>query len=229
MPLVFSHPGEPRGRGRIERFFQTVTQLWLCHQPGYTPPRSPPATPALSLAVFMPRLQAFLLDDYHQRIHGETGQAPQARWEGGAFIPRLPTSLDQLDLLLLTVAKPRRVHRDGIRFQGFRYLDVTLAAYIGEAVIIRYDPCDMAEIRVYHEGMFLCRAVAQELDGQLISLKAIIQARTQRRRELRGQCDRYRAVAERLLAEPPGPTPEPMPEPPPELQRPRVKRYTDDG
>lgn len=36
--LVFSQPGQPCGRGRIERLFQTVTQLWLCHQPDYTPP-----------------------------------------------------------------------------------------------------------------------------------------------------------------------------------------------
>lgn len=228
MPLVFSQPGQPRGRGRIERFFQTLAQLWLCQQPGYSPPGTPPATPVLTLEAFALRLHAFLLDDYHQRIHSETGQTPQARWESGAFVPRLPDSLAQLDLLLLTVARPRRVQRDGIRFQGFRYLDLTLAAYIGESVIIRYDPRDLAEIRVYHDGAFLCRAVAQELDGQTISLKEIIQARTQRRRELRGQSNSHAAVVERLLATPPPPTPEPLPEPPVPPQSPRIKRYADD-
>jgi hypothetical protein len=29
-------------------------------------------------------------------------------------LPGLPGSLDQLDLLLLTVAKPRKIHPDGI-------------------------------------------------------------------------------------------------------------------
>lgn len=38
--LVFSTPGKPRGRGRIERFFETVTQLFLADQAGYAP-RSP--------------------------------------------------------------------------------------------------------------------------------------------------------------------------------------------
>jgi Mu transposase, C-terminal len=33
----------------------------------------------------------------------------------------------------------RRVHQDGIHFQGFRYIDLTLAAYVGEDVTIRYD------------------------------------------------------------------------------------------
>ena len=52
----------------------------------------------------------------------------------------MPESLEQLDLLLLTVAKGRRVQQDGIHFQGQRYLDTTLAAYVGEDVTIRYDP-----------------------------------------------------------------------------------------
>jgi hypothetical protein len=43
------------------------------------------------------------------------------------------------------MAKPRRIHPYGIHFQGFRYLDTTLAAYVGEDVIIGYDPRDMAE------------------------------------------------------------------------------------
>jgi hypothetical protein len=60
--------------------------------------------------------------------HSEAGVAPRTRWEAHGFLPRLPDSLEQLDLLPLTVAKPRRVHQDGIHFQGFRYLDVPLAA-----------------------------------------------------------------------------------------------------
>src|SRR6185295_9476071 len=103
------------------------------------------------------------------------------------FLPQFPESLEQLDLLLLTVAKPRRVQQDGIRFQGFRYLDLTLAAYVGEDVTIRYDPRDMAEIRVYHQNTFVCRAVCQELAEQTISLKEIIQTRNRRRRQLREQ------------------------------------------
>src|SRR5690625_6820885 len=63
----------------------------------------------------------------------------------------MPASLESLDLLLLNVAKPRKIHSDGIHFQGLRYIDTNLAAYIGETVIIRYDPRDIAEIRVFHQ------------------------------------------------------------------------------
>jgi transposase InsO family protein len=36
--LVFSIPGRPRGRGRIERFFSTVNEMFLCELEGYAPP-----------------------------------------------------------------------------------------------------------------------------------------------------------------------------------------------
>ncbi len=117
------------------------------------------------------------------------------RWEGGGFLPRLPESLEQLDLLLLTVAKSRKVRPDGIHFQGLRYLDLTLAAYVGESVIIRYDPRDMAEIRIFHGQRFLCRAICAELAGETITLRDIVQARNRRRRDLRHTLqDRARIV-----------------------------------
>jgi hypothetical protein len=37
----------------------------------------------------------------------------------------MPDTLEQLDLLLVTAATPRIVHRDGIYFQGLLYLHPT--------------------------------------------------------------------------------------------------------
>ena len=34
--LVFSTPGKPQGRGKIERFFRTVNEMFLCDLEGYT-------------------------------------------------------------------------------------------------------------------------------------------------------------------------------------------------
>jgi putative transposase len=199
MKLVFSWPGNPRGRGKMERFFRTADQLFLCTQPGYSPKGPPSDDALLSLEDLDTRFLRFLLEDYHRRSHSETGMAPADRWEAGGFLPRMPDSLEQLDLLLLTVAVGRKVHRDGIRFQGLRYLDLTLAAYISETVTIRYDPRDMAEIRVFHNDRFLCRAICQELAGEEISLKEIIRARSNRRRELRTGLRERNAVIEALL------------------------------
>ena len=77
------------------------------------------------------------------RANTLTKQAPQARWDAGGFLPQMPDSLERLDLLLLTVPTARRVHQDGIRFMGLRYIDPTLAAYVGEDVVLRYDQRDI--------------------------------------------------------------------------------------
>jgi putative transposase len=145
------------------------------------------------------RFRAFLFDVYHVRPHSETNVPPQERWEAGGFLPQMPDSLEQLDLLLLTVAKPRKIHRDGIRFMRQRYMDPTLAAYVGESVVLRYDPRDVAEVRVFYQDRFLCRAICQELAGATVPLRDIMKARNRQRRELRHILQDREQVVESLL------------------------------
>lgn len=174
------------------------------------------------------------MHDYNARTHSETGQAPARRWAAGGWLPRMPESLEALDLLLLTVARPRVVHRDGVHLHGLRYLDLTLAAYVGEPVTVRYDPRDLAEIRVYYRERFLCRAVAPELAATTITLKDLQAARTRRRRDLRTQLSERLSLAEQLLptsAAPAAPVIEPA-EPPlgarEQSARPRLRRYREE-
>jgi putative transposase len=226
--VVYSSPGEPRGRGKIERLFETVNRMFLSTLPGYIGPGGVAAGGLLDLQELHRRFHGFL-DLYHGRIHSETGQAPRERWTAQAFIPQMADSLEQLDLLLLTVAKSRRVQRDGIRFQAMRYVDPVLAAYVGETVTIRYDPRDLGEIRLFHAGQFLCRAICPELAGESVSLRDIVRARSQRLRGLRQDlADRSRAV-KTLMAlrggEPDIPEKEPEP---PAKSAPRLKRYAND-
>ena len=227
MVLIFSEKGEPRGRGKVERFFRSVEQLLLQDLPGYAPKGSRAVEAKLTLPEFEQKFRTWLVEDYHHRVHSETKCQPAERWEAGGFVPRMPESAEQLDLLLLTVAKTHRVHQDGIRFQGHRYIDPTLAAYVKEEVLIRYDPVDLAEIRVFYQDHFLCRAVCQELSGLTISLKEIEQARSERRKYVRAGLDSRKAVVDRFIAvhQEEAPTPrEPVPEPEP-VGRPRLKGY----
>jgi putative transposase len=212
----------------------TINQMCLAALPGYAPlgTRDRAGQARLSLAELDAALGAFIVEVYNHRVHSETGQPPQARWEAGGFLPRLPESLDQLDLLLLTVAKPRKIHPDGIRFQGLRYLDPALAAYVGESVIIRYDPRDLAEIRVFHRDRFLGRAICPDLAATTVSLKEITAARSARRRELRRQIGERASVVDRLIA-----VHAPPPVSPPAgttpagnrpTSRPKLKRYREE-
>jgi putative transposase len=220
--LVHSTAGVPQGRGKIERFFGTITTELLPTLPGYLAPGSgmsgsgvPATGPRLSLAELDASVGRFIVEHYHAREHSETREPPADRWLASGWLPRMPESLDQLDLLLLTVAKPRIVHRDGIRFQGLRYLDLTLAACVGEAVTIRYDPRDVGEIRVFHHRQFLCRAIAPELADRTISLRDLQAARSAQRRALWAQLNKRRSLADALC---PPPTAGPVPrdvDPPP--------------
>jgi hypothetical protein len=163
---------------------------------GYRLSFQPSTTLTTALAL---RLRTWLLSEYHARVHVETHCKPQERWEAGGFLPRTPTSLEQLDLLLLTVAKTRRVQQDGIRFQGYYYIDPTLAGYVKEEVVIQYDPADLAVVRVFHQERFVCRAICQELSGQTVSLKEIEKARSLRRKQVREELGVRAAMVDRYV------------------------------
>jgi putative transposase len=89
----------------------------------------------------------------------------------------------------------------GIAFEGSTYIDPTLAAYIGEEVQIRYDPLDLAELRVYFEDRFVCRAICPELSGQTVSLKEIEAARRARRKHLRGELESRETLVKQYVKE----------------------------
>jgi len=212
--LIHSRVGIPQGRGKIERFFGTVTTELLPHLPGHIPhgTRGHPLTPpTLTLGQLDGILERFVIEDYHARPHNETGQPPVERWLGDGWIPRAPAHPEDLDLLLLTAATGRVVQRDGIRFAGTRYLSPVLAAYVGETVTIRYDPRDAAELRVYHHDQYLCRAIAPELAAAAVTLQDLQQARTARRKQLKQQLRARRSLADALPADqrhiPPTPDP----------------------
>lgn len=227
MRLVFSTPGMPRGRGRVERFFGTLTHMLLAELAGYTLDGHLLDPPQLSLEAFDEQLKHFLLNGYHENRHSMTGQKPQSLWRDSGFLPHMPDSLEQLDLLLVTVPRTRLVRQEGIRLHNLWYVDLNLSAYIGEEVVIRYDPRDLAEIRVYHDHTFVCRAICHELAGTTTSLKAIQGQRNARRRQLQREMKTRQAVLETYL-KPPDALPEKLPEPGEPPQTSPLKHYIHD-
>lgn len=208
--LIFSTVGRPQGRGKVERFFRTINDELLPGLAGHLVEGKTASAPALSLTELDAALMAFIVGDYNQRPHSQIDEAPHAAWLGKGWLPRMPDRLDDLDLLLMTVAKARAVQRDGIHFQGTRYIDTTLAAYVGESVTIRFDPRDVSEIRVYHRNRFLCRAVSPEYADRTVTLKDIETARTAYRRSLRSQIrERVGRVLDFLPASAPAPAESP--------------------
>jgi putative transposase len=225
MRLIFSTPGKPQGRGKIERFFRTVNEMFLCDLEGYT--RRGRRKPELTIDQLEQRFRAFMVEVYQRTPVAEAELSPSAKWEEGGFLPRIPASLEQLDLLLIEELRPRKVRRDGIHFQGFRYISLTLAAYVGEDVTVRFDPRDMAEIRVFFKDRFLCRAISAEIAGETVALRDIVRVRNSRRRELKSILDRRQKTVDVLLELKKGQSIErtPISEPAATTPATRIKRY----
>ena len=73
--------------------------------PGHIPHGNhgrPVTPPALTLSELDAAVGRYIVGTYHRRVHPETGQSPIDRWTAGDWLPRLPESLEELDLLLLT-------------------------------------------------------------------------------------------------------------------------------
>ena len=236
--LIYSAVARPQGRGKIERLFRTINTELLPELPGNLQAGKLVTPPRLSLPELDAAIGDYIVSTYNMRPHRSIGMPPVDAWRGEGWLPRMPETLAELDSLLVMVAKPRTVHRDGIRFEGLRYFDPTLAAYVGEPVTIRYDPRDVGEIRVFHRNAFLCRAVSADHAGQSLTLKDIQAARAAYRRRLHREIKEKKArVADYLLAVLQTPeaisTPAPKPKLPSESaaapNKPRLRTYYEDG
>ena len=73
--LVFSAVGRPRGRGKIERFFESLSQVLLSRLPGYARPQAGRAA-VLTLPELASEVENYLIREYLVTPHSGTGQAP---------------------------------------------------------------------------------------------------------------------------------------------------------
>lgn len=200
--LIDSAIARPQGRGKVERLFRTINTELLPELPGHLQGGKPASAPRLSLPELDAAIGAFVVGTDNARVHSAIGGTPVATWRAAGWLPRLPDTLEALDTLLVMVARPRTVHRDGIRFEGLRFVAPTLAAYVGEPVTIRYDPRDVGEIRVFHRNAFLCRAISPDYAGRAVTLKDVQAARSAHRRALRGVIAQRRGRVADLLPPP---------------------------
>lgn len=194
--LIFSAIGQPRGRGKIERFFRTLNQTLIQKIKAITKNKK---YNQLNLKDLDSIVYDFIVH-YNNSYHSEIKMSPLNRWKSSGFLPRIPESLEYLDLLLLTEAKTRKILREGIKFQGLRYIDTVLAEYVGEEVVIRYNPSDITSIRVFYKGGFLCQPLCAELSTLKVGIKDIQRARNQRRLKLKKEINERVSLVDAVIA-----------------------------
>jgi len=152
--LVHSRPGEPAGRGKIERFFRTVRDQFLVEL----------STPeALAQVADLRRLNelftAWVETVYHRREHSETGQGPLERFLAPGP-PALPTPAQLHEAFLWeerrTVTKTATVSLHGNVYE----VD---AALVGRRVELVFDPFDLSDLAVRFQGRDMGAAVAHRI------------------------------------------------------------------
>jgi putative transposase len=153
--LVHSQPGRPMGRGKIERVFETIQQQFLAEVTGDD--AHPARHPITDLEELNGLLGAWVRTVYHARVHGETGQAPQARYQA-AGPPGLPDPALLREAFSWSVI--RQVRKTGtVAVEGNVYsVDPFL---VGRKIECVFDPFDLTELTVYWQGRKVGRAVPQ--------------------------------------------------------------------
>jgi putative transposase len=153
--LTHSQPGRPAGRGKIERVFETIQQQFQVEVTGQG------GDPARHQVTSLPELND-LLDHwvrrvYHQRVHTETGQSPQARYAaaGPAALPGPPALKAAFSWSAVRlVRKTATVELEGNTYSVDPFL-------VGRKVELVFSPFDLTELEVWWAGRKVGTAVPQ--------------------------------------------------------------------
>jgi len=139
--LLHTKPYRPEGRGKVERWFRTVRASFL--------PRLD-LNRIESLDRLNRLLWAWIEGEYHQTVHRALGEPPLDRWLRLAdHVRPAPPDLD-IEMLFLARAT-RRVKKDGT-FTLKRSLFEAGVDFIGEKIVVRFDPFDLRKVRISREG-----------------------------------------------------------------------------
>ena len=144
--LIHSAPYRPQGRGKIERFFNTVTQQFLgeitvTNQPSL--PGTGQGSEISTLAELNSLFTSWVQVLYHRSVHSTTGQTPLERWDA-SWTNRTPVrkSPEVISEAFLWSAIRKATKTATVSLLGNIYqVDPMLA---GTKVELVYDPFDLA-------------------------------------------------------------------------------------
>ncbi|MBW1749760.1 MAG: DDE-type integrase/transposase/recombinase [Deltaproteobacteria bacterium] len=134
--LIHAKPFQPMGKGKIERWFKTVRTRFLPH------------CQAASLAELNMALEAWLTEDYQQKVHSATGQTPFDRFTSKMHCLRTaPANLKDhfRKVVRRTVNKDRTITIDGRLYEG-------PVALIAKRVELLYHPDKPEQVEVRYKG-----------------------------------------------------------------------------
>ena len=167
----------PWGQGKVERFFGIMheryeTQLGSAYC-GNDPKRKPECFKPKSGGIRVWRqyptleslnagLQAWLMHEYHQKMHERLGMSRLEAWR--LDVPN-PVNIPDAGYLYTALLQRdrRQIRRGRITWQGMSYWHPVLQGHEGNTLDIRWDPADLSRILVLGgDGQTVCWADRQE-------------------------------------------------------------------
>jgi len=139
--IIHTPPYQPEGRGKIERFFRSVRELFLASL-------DPKAL--LSLEQLNERLWHWLDTVYHRRQHSSLETTPLLRWQRDIErVRQLPPATDMRRLFFHRV--DRLVRRDSTFQLRNRFFEAP-PLLAGRKIEVRFDPLDLTQVEIYCDG-----------------------------------------------------------------------------
>lgn len=142
--LSFCKPRRPQGKGKIERWFRTAKDE-LYEELG--------AAGLTTLSQLNERLQAWIEQVYHARIHSELNQTPLTRWQQDEV--RIEVLVVDEIRRALMIRQKRKVHENtSTIFLDNEEYQVS-PSYAGEMVDVRWHPDLIDRVEIWHDGTFV--------------------------------------------------------------------------
>lgn len=202
----------PDSDGKIERWFQTLEEF-LRILPGHKDAIGHSIGAArkhinvlLTVSQLRQEIEWWIVEDYHQHIHSETGRKPAELWEETILL-LMPEDEDAFHLCLLKDDKIRTVRNTGVKFSlpgtskkypKDRYWAPILAFYAKRKVRVCYNPEDRMSVilRCADTDKIICEAWLMNIPGARYTIEDVKRARNQRRRGMVERLKAYRREVE---------------------------------
>lgn len=144
--IIYTRPYRPEGHGKVEalnRYIRSAFIAEVC------------ASNITTLEELNEAFVAWMEKEYNNRVHGETGETPRARWERGIDKIRFADEETLRRAFLWT--ETRTADKTGVfRLFGIKYQ--VGPGYGRSKLQIRFDPDALHEVEVWKKGAFVQRA-----------------------------------------------------------------------
>jgi putative transposase len=187
----------PNATGKIERFHRTINEGCLKRLPGHMSKIGTTVGAAekhinelLTIPQIRTEIERWIVDEYHQTLHSETGRKPIELWEETVRYRAVAQNEDALNMMLLRDGVGRKVRNTGIDFalDAIRHTcwSPDCVHYWRSKVRLSYWPDDMESVLVYaaDDGEFLFEAWDMRSDDPRYTIADVKKCRSEYRRSL---------------------------------------------